>query len=140
MCAICGRTGRGIIARATGKPLCDLCKGHWIVCSGCGAGGIVRGGTLKEPLYACWVNPNPDFWKRCRICNTTWQLATVPRTRCSLDARLRKVFAADDGTSAPELDLLRERLVRVYRPIYAITWLRKANVQSTITAVVHEPS
>ncbi|QFQ97280.1 zinc ribbon domain-containing protein [Streptomyces phaeolivaceus] len=138
VCGICGRTGRVTISRATGEPLCDLCKGHWIVCSGCGDGGLVRGGTLKEPLCARCVNPDPDFWKRCRICNTTWQLTTAPCTRCSLDARLRKVFAADDGTIAPELDRLRERLVQVDRPIYAITWLRKANVQSTITAVVRE--
>ncbi|MDX3569046.1 zinc ribbon domain-containing protein [Streptomyces sp. ID05-47C] len=138
VCAICGRTGRGTISRATGRPLCDLCKGHWIVCSACGDGGLVRGGTLKEPLCARCVNPDPDFWKRCRICNTTWQLMTAPCTRCSLDARLRKVFAADDGTIAPELHRLRERLVQVDRPIYAITWLQKKNVQSTITALVHE--
>ncbi|MFJ9034055.1 site-specific integrase [Streptomyces sp. NPDC102274] len=137
-CSICGRTGRGTISRATSKPLCDLCKGRWIVCSGCGDSGIVRGGTLKEPLCARCVNPDPDFWKRCHVCNTTWQLTTAPCTRCSLDARLRKVFANDNGTIAPELDLLRERLVQVDHPNYAITWLRKANVQATITALVRE--
>ncbi|WP_371792966.1 site-specific integrase [Streptomyces sp. NBC_01471] len=138
VCCICGRTGHGTISRATGKPLCDLCKGHWIVCAVCGDGAIVRGGTLKEPLCARCVNPDPDFWKRCRICSTTWQLTTAPCTRCSLDARLRKLFTADDGTVAPELDRLRERLVQVDHPNYAITWLRKKNVQTTITALVRE--
>ena len=123
---------------ATGKPLCDLCKGHWIVCSVCGDAGLAAAGTLKAPLCARCVNPDPDFWKRCRICNTTWQLTTASCTRCSLDARLHKVFATDEGTIAPELDRLRERLDQVDRPIYAITWLRKTNVQSTITALVHE--
>ncbi|MFJ9613467.1 hypothetical protein [Streptomyces noursei] len=120
-CSLCGRTGRGTVSRATGKPQCDLCKGHWIVCPGCGDSSIVRGGTLKEPLCARCVNPDPDFWKRCRICSTTWQLTTAPCTRCSLDARLRKVFATDDGTTAPELDRLRERLVQADHPNYAIT-------------------
>jgi hypothetical protein len=137
-CSICDRAGRGTISRATGEPLCDLCKGHWIVCSGCGESGIVRGGTLQEPLCARCVNPDPDFWKRCRVCSTTWQLTTAPCTRCSLDARLRQVFTAADGTTASELDRLRERLVQVDHPNYAITWLRKTNVQSTITALVRE--
>ncbi|WP_327280877.1 hypothetical protein OG723_39955 [Streptomyces sp. NBC_01278] len=78
------------------------------------------------------------FWKRCRICNTTWQLTTAPCTRCSLDARLRKVFASPDGRTAPELDRLREHLVQADHPNYAITWLRKPNVQTTITALVRE--
>ncbi|WP_371665811.1 site-specific integrase [Streptomyces sp. NBC_01241] len=137
-CSICGRTGRGTVSRATGKHLCDLCKGHWIVCSGCGGSGLVRGGTLQDPLCARCVNPDPAFWKRCRVCDTTWQLTTAPCTRCSLDARLREVFTAADGSTAPELDRLRERLVQVDHPNYAITWLRKANVQSTITALVRE--
>lgn len=137
-CSICGRTGRGTISRVTGQPLCDLCKGHWIVCSRCGDSGIVRGGTLDEPLCARCVNPDPDFWKRCRVCNTTWQLTTAPCTRCSLDARLRELFTSDDGTMAPELDQLRKRLVHVDHPDYAIAWLRKKNVRTTITALVRE--
>ncbi|MEU4506955.1 hypothetical protein [Streptomyces sp. NPDC024089] len=84
------------------------------------------------------MNPDPAFWKRCRICSITWQLNTAPCTRCSLDARLRKVFASPDGSTAPELDRLRERLVQVDRPSYAITWLRKPNVQATITTLVRE--
>ncbi|MEV8020392.1 hypothetical protein AB0O76_29450 [Streptomyces sp. NPDC086554] len=39
---------------------------------------------------------------------------------------------------APELDLLRNRLVQVDHPDYAITWLRKKNVRATITALVCE--
>lgn len=72
------------------------------------------------------------------MCSTTWQLTTAPCTRCSLDARLRKVFAAADGSTAPELDRLRGRLVQVDHPNYAITWLRKTNVHATITALARE--
>jgi hypothetical protein len=137
VCGICGRTGRGGLSRAIGKPVCDLCEGHWIVCC-CGTGAVIRGGTLKEPLCAHCVNPDPNFWKRCRVCRTTWQLTTSPCTRCCLDHRLRKIFTGADGTTPAELDRLRETLVRVDRPVYAITWLRKANVRDTIQAVVRE--
>ncbi|MDT0347520.1 hypothetical protein [Streptomyces litchfieldiae] len=137
-CAICGRKGRGNLSRAINKHVCDRCKGHWVVCSGCGTGAVVRGGTPDKPLCARCVNPDPTFWKRCRICEITWQLTTAPCTRCCLDRRLREVFTAADGTTAPELDRLREKLIRVDHPNYAITWLRKANVQETIRAVVRE--
>ncbi|AKH83977.1 hypothetical protein AA958_19310 [Streptomyces sp. CNQ-509] len=137
-CAICGHSRKGTVSRAINKHVCDRCQGLWVVCGGCGAGAVVRGGTRAKPLCARCVNPDPTFWKRCRICNTTWQLNTAPCTRCSLDARLRKIFAPPGGSTAAELDRLRERLVQVDRPSYAITWLRKPNVQATITALVRE--
>ncbi|MFD9858753.1 site-specific integrase [Streptomyces alboflavus] len=137
-CAICGHSRKGALSRAINKHVCDRCHGLWVVCSGCGAGAVVRGGTRTKPLCARCVNPDPTFWKRCRICNTIWQLNTVPCTRCSLDTRLRTIFASPDGSTAPELNRLRERLVQVDRPSYAITWLRKPNVQAIITELVRE--
>jgi hypothetical protein len=92
---------------------------------------------IRRWLARC-VNPDPNFWKRCRVCRETWQLTTALCTRCCLDRRLREVFTAEDGTTAPTLDTLRETLVRVDHPQYAITWVRKANVRDTIRAVVHE--
>lgn len=140
VCAICGRSREGLISQAINRHVCDRCKGLWAVCSGCGAGAVIRGGTRGKPLCARCVNPDPAFWQRCRVCNTTWQLSTVPCTRCSLDARLRKVLAGPDGSTAPELDRLREHLVQVDRPSHAVTWLRKPNVRTTIAALVSEHS
>ncbi|MFG3530349.1 site-specific integrase [Streptomyces sp. NPDC047917] len=137
-CAICGHSRKGTISQAINKHVCDRCKSLWVVCSKCGAGAVVRGGTREMPLCARCVNPDPTFWKRCRTCKTTWQLTTAPCTRCSLDARLRTIFASPGGSTAPELDRLRERLVQVDRPSCAITWLHKPNVQATITTLARE--
>jgi hypothetical protein len=133
-CGICGRTGKGTTSRATGKPMCDRCRERWIVCSGCGAGASLKGGTLDEPLCARCINPDPAFWKRCGACGITWQLTTAECARCSLNRRLSEVFAIDSA-AAPELDKLREALVRVDRPDHALDWLNKPGVRTTLQAV-----
>lgn len=137
-CSICNQPGRGTISKATGKPICDRCRERWIVCSGCGTGASLKGGTLQEPLCARCLNPDPAFWKRCGVCKITWQLTTAECMRCSLDRRLREVLTPADGTISPELDQLRQTLVRVERPDNALTWLRRARNRTVLRAVVTE--
>lgn len=134
LCGICGRTGRGTMSRVTGQPMCDRCRERWIVCSGCGTGASLKGGTLDQPLCAPCVNPDPSFWKRCGTCGITWQLTTAECARCSLNRRLNEIFTID-GAAAPELDQLRETLVRVDRPDHAMDWLNKPGVRATLHAV-----
>lgn len=105
------------------------------MCSGCGTGASLKGGTLDEPLCAPCVNPDPAFWKRCGGCGITWQLTTTECARCSLDRRLRDILATGDGADAPELDQLRKTLVGVDRPDHAIDWLNKPGVRATLRAV-----
>ncbi|MFD7447143.1 site-specific integrase [Streptomyces sp. NPDC059909] len=137
-CSICDRPGRGTISKATGKPMCDRCRERWIVCSGCGTGASLKGGTLQEPLCARCLNPDPAFWKRCGVCKITWQLTTAECIRCSLERRLSEVFTPADGTIGPELDQLRQTLVRVERPDNALTWLSRARNRTVLRAVVTE--
>jgi hypothetical protein len=135
-CSICqsddgGRIG---ISRATGTPVCERCRKRWITCSRCGTGAPLKGGTLRQPLCARCLNPDPAFWKRCACCQQTWQLSTAECTRCSLDRKLRHVFTPPAGTAAPELDLLRAALVRVDRPDLMLDWLKKPGVHRTLRA------
>ena len=97
-------------------------------CSRCGSGAPLKGGTLREPLCARCLVPDPAFWKRCAVCQETWQLSTAECTRCSLDRKLTQIFTRPGGTAAPELDRLREALVRVDRPDLMLDWLKKAGV------------
>ncbi|GAA0905074.1 hypothetical protein [Virgisporangium aurantiacum] len=134
-CGICARTGRCTISRATGQPMCDRCRERWIVCSRCGAGASLKGGTRDEPLCARCVNPDPAFWKRCGVCGITWQLTTARCARCSVDRNLSRIFTTADGTIAPELDRLRQALVNVDRPDHALDWLNKPGVRDTLHTV-----
>ena len=92
-CSICGSAdgGRIGISRATGTPVCERCRKRWVTCSRCGTGAPLKGGTLKEPLCARCLNPDPAFWKRCASCQETWQLSAAECTRCCLDRRLKQV-------------------------------------------------
>jgi hypothetical protein len=135
-CSICGAgSGRIGISRATGTPVCERCRKRWITCSRCGAGALLKGGTLREPLCARCLNPDPAFWKRCASCRETWQLSEAECTRCSLDRRLRQFLAPPGGTAAPELGRLREALVRVGRPDLMADWLSSPAVRRTLQAV-----
>ncbi|MFI5067375.1 MAG: hypothetical protein ACHP9Z_25800 [Streptosporangiales bacterium] len=145
-CSICGSAGGGRIgiSRATGTPVCERCRKRWITCSRCGTGAPLKGGTLREPLCAHCLNPGPDFWKRCASCQETWQLSEAECTRCCLDRKLRQLFTPAGGAAAPELDRLREALVRVDRPDLMLDWLNKPGVRRTLQtatacrAVTHE--
>ena len=136
-CSICEAAdgGRIGISRATGTPVCERCRKRWITCSRCGTGAPLKGGTLREPLCARCLNPDPAFWKRCASCQETWQLSAADCTRCSLDRKLRQAFTPPDGAAAPELDRLREALVRVDRPDLMLDWLKSSGVRSTLQAV-----
>ena len=135
-CGICGvGSGRIGISQATGTPVCERCRKRWVNCSRCGAGALLKGGTLHEPLCARCLNPDPAFWKRCGTCRETWQLSEAECTHCSLDRRLRQFLAPPGGTAAPELDRLREALVRVGRPDLMADWLSSPAVRRTLQAV-----
>ncbi|HTZ30670.1 MAG TPA: hypothetical protein VMC83_42170 [Streptosporangiaceae bacterium] len=136
-CSICGTAGQNRIgiSRATGTPVCNRCRKRWISCSHCGTGAPLKGGTLREPLCARCLNPDPDFWKRCATCRETWQLSTAECTRCRLDRKLRRLLARPDGTAAEELDRLREALVRVDRPDHMMDWLNNRGVGPLLEAI-----
>jgi hypothetical protein len=136
-CSICGSAGSGRIgiSRATGTPVCERCRKRWITCSRCGTGAPLKGGTLREPLCARCLNPDPAFWKRCASCQETWQLSTAECTRCCLDRRLKQAFTPPRGAAAPELDRLREAMVRVARPDLMLDWLKDPAVRRTLQAV-----
>ena len=136
-CSICRSAGGGRIgiSRATGTPVCERCRKRWITCSRCGNGAPLKGGTLREPLCARCLNPDPDFWKRCASCQQTWQLSTAECTRCCLDRRLKEAFTPPAGAVAPELDRLREAMVRVGRPDLMLEWLKRPGVRRTLQAV-----
>jgi hypothetical protein len=136
-CCICGSVdgGRIGISRATGTPVCERCRKRWITCSCCGTGAPLKGGTLREPLCARCLNPDPAFWKRCGSCQETWQLSTAECTRCSLDRRLKQAFTPPGGAAVPELDRLREAMVRVHRPDLMLDWLKNPAVRRTLQAV-----
>jgi hypothetical protein len=136
-CSICGSAdgGRIGISRATGTPVCERCRKRWITCSRCSTGAPLKGGTLREPLCAHCLNPDPAFWKRCASCQVTWQLSAAECTRCSLDRKLTQVFTRPGSAAAPELDRLREALVRIDRPDLMLDWLKKAGVRRTLQAI-----
>ncbi|MCW2931946.1 MAG: hypothetical protein JWM19_2908 [Actinomycetia bacterium] len=136
-CSICGSAGdsRIGISRATGAPVCNRCRKRWVTCSRCGAGAPLKGGTLDEPLCARCLNPDPAFWKRCASCQETWQLSTAECTRCRLDRKLRQLLTPPGGTIPPELDRLREALVRAGRPDHMLDWLHKPGIRPVLQSI-----
>ncbi len=138
ICSICDLTGPCGISRATGKPVCERCRKRWIVCSRCGTGATIKGGTLQKPLCAPCVNPHPAFWKRCGTCQNTWQLTTAECTRCCLDRKLREILASADRAKSHRLDRLREALIRVDHPDHVLDWLTRAGVRETLQAVAFQ--
>ncbi|MFE1959390.1 site-specific integrase [Streptomyces sp. NPDC059479] len=135
-CTFCGSTDSRIgISRALGKPVCERCRQRWIVCSACGNGAVLKGGTLEKPLCARCLDPDPTLWKRCATCQTTWQLSAAQCARCSLDRKLKDLFNSPGGTTAPELDRLREALVQSDRPDSVDTWLTRPGVRTTLHEV-----
>jgi hypothetical protein len=115
--------------------MCDRCRERWIVCSRCSAGASLKGGTLAEPLCARCVNPDPAFWTRCGVCGITWQLTTAECARCSLDRNLSRILTTADGSTATQLDQLRQAFVLVDRPDHAMDWLNKPGVRDTLRTV-----
>lgn len=145
-CGICGRSALCEISAATGEPWCDRCQAWWARCSGCETIASIRGGTRQAPLCARCLNPDPDFWERCPICETTWQTsAHRPCHRCTLTQRADEVFAGPDGSVRRELAPLHAALTGIDRPVTAVAWLSRPVVARLLKqiaagqhAVTHE--
>ncbi|MFI1401060.1 site-specific integrase [Streptomyces sp. NPDC020681] len=132
-CGICGRTASCEISRATGQPWCTRCQQRWATCSGCGAIAQTRSGTLEAPLCAQCTNPDPDFWGRCPVCMTTWQLSTRPCQRCSLDRKIRELLGGGSDTVSAELIPFHTALAGAERPDVALAWISRPNVRDLLT-------
>jgi hypothetical protein len=63
-------------------------------------------------------------------------MSTAECTRCRLDRKLRKLLTPPGGTIAPELDRLREALVRVDRPDHMLDWVHKPHVRPVLDDLV----
>ncbi|MFI1189328.1 hypothetical protein [Streptomyces californicus] len=98
----------------------------------------LKGGTLAAPLCAACLNPDPDFWDRCPVCETTWQFGTEPCQRCRVDQKLADLLG-DGAVVAAELDPFRRALVAVERPDHAMSWLTKPKVRDLLTALGKDP-
>jgi hypothetical protein len=134
-CGICGRETPCEISRATGEPWCDNCQHKWLRCSGCDTIAPIRGGTLKTPLCASCLNPDPDFWDRCPTCKTTWVLSPRPCQRCTLDQQIRVLIGDDTGQVRADLAPLHRALTEVDRPDVAMGWLRRPQVREVLAEI-----
>jgi hypothetical protein len=122
-CAICARTARCEIAKATGKPWCTRCQQRWARCSGCGTVRQVRGGTAERPLCATCTRADRSFWKACPTCGELTKLTVGPCVRCALRDRLGELLSGPTGAIRPELRGLMENLAGVERPLTVLGWL-----------------
>ncbi|QNE74489.1 site-specific integrase [Streptomyces finlayi] len=137
-CSVCGQLTWCATSRATGEPWCRNCRVRHIRCTSCGTVSPLKGGTLVAPLCAQCLNPDPDFWDRCPLCETTWQFGTEPCQRCLVDLKLGELLG--DGTGvAEELEPFRRALVAVERPDHAMSWLTKPKVRALLTALGKDP-
>ncbi|MEF9908144.1 site-specific integrase [Streptomyces sp. P9-A2] len=127
-CGICGRTAACEISRVTDEPWCNRCQLRWTPCSSCGTVDHVRGGSWDAPLCAKCTNPDPDFWGRCPVCRTTWQLSTRPCQRCTLDQLVRDLLGGNTGTVRQDLVPLYEALSGAERPTSTMFWLSGSKV------------
>jgi hypothetical protein len=106
--------------------------------------GAAEGRNAKPAALRALPQPRPGLLATRASCRQTWQLSTAECTRCCLDRRLRQAFTPAGGTAAPELDRLREALVRVDRPDLMLDWLKGPGVRRTLQdvaargAVTHE--
>ncbi|MFI7337013.1 site-specific integrase [Streptomyces sp. NPDC050085] len=137
-CSVCGQLTRCSTSRATGKPWCRNCRVRHIRCVSCAAVSPLKGGTLAAPLCARCLNPDPDFWDRCPLCETTWQFGTEPCQRCLVDQKLGDLLGG--GADVPvELVPFRRALVAVERPDHAMAWMSKPKVHALLTALGKDP-
>src|ERR1019366_7737908 len=93
----------------------------------CRRGDRGRAGLPELPPWSCFSLQHLRGGRRRR--------AAADCTRCSLDRKLRQAFTPPDGAAAPELDRLREALVRVDRPDLMLDWLKSSGVRSPLQAV-----
>jgi hypothetical protein len=138
-CSICGHERLCEVSRATGQPWCDPCQAWWAQCSECGVVSSVRGGTRRKPLCAKCLNPDPDFWDRCPVCQETWQ--TDPHRachRCCLKRRAHEILADDGGQVQASVAPLELALVNVERPVTAMAWLGRPAVANLLSSLAHD--
>ncbi|MCI2422880.1 site-specific integrase [Saccharopolyspora sp. K220] len=134
-CGVCGRSAVCDTSRATGRPWCLRCQQKWVTCSSCGDSGPLRGGSLDAPLCARCVNPDPQFWGRCPVCETTWQLGPQPCQRCALDQRARELLRGGCGAFRDGLAAFHQALVAVERPDSALAWLARPKVRGLLEQI-----
>jgi len=134
-CAICGRTVPCDLSQATGQPWCDRCQHRWVTCSGCRAVAQARSGTWEAPLCAKCTNPDLDFWGRCPICKTTWQLSPRPCQRCVLDQRVRELLGDSTGTVRGDLAPFYRALSTAERPDTTLVWLSGSKVRALLERI-----
>lgn len=134
-CAMCRRTAPCEVSRATGQPWCDRCQQRWVTCSGCRVVAQARGGTWEAPLCARCTNPDPDFWGRCPVCKTTWQLSPRPCQRCLLDQRVRDLLADSTGVVRGDLASFCQALSTAQRPDTALVWLSASKVHALLERI-----
>ncbi|WP_055632853.1 hypothetical protein [Streptomyces griseoruber] len=131
-CGICRRMAPCEMSRATGQPWCERCQHRWVTCSGCDSVAQARGGTWEAPLCAKCTNPDPDFWGRCPVCTTTWQLSPRPCQRCVLDQQVRDLLGDATGALRPELAPFHEALTSAERPDVAIAWISRSKARDLL--------
>ena len=134
-CAICARTAPCEISRATGQPWCDRCQHRWVTCAGCGTVAQARSGTWTAPLCAKCTNPDPNFWGRCPVCNTTWQLSPRTCQRCLLNQRVRDLIGDSSGTVRGDLAPFCEAVSTAERPDTALVWLSGSTVRALLQRI-----
>ncbi|WP_344597620.1 site-specific integrase [Streptomyces violaceusniger] len=137
-CGICGRTAPCEISRATGQPWCERCQQRWVSCSGCATVAQARSGTWEEPLCTKCTNPDPAFWGRCPVCETTWQLSTRPCQRCVLDKKVRDLLSDSTGAIGPELAPFHKALTSAERPDIALAWLSRSKAQDLLERIARD--
>jgi hypothetical protein len=106
-----------------------------VTCSGCGTVAQARGGTWEAPLCAKCTNPDPDFWGRCPVCTTTWQLSPHPCQRCVLDQQVRDLLGDATGAIRPELGLFHEALMSAERPDVAVAWVSRSKARDLLERI-----
>jgi hypothetical protein len=138
VCFLCRRTRACEISAATGQPWCTACKQYWSHCAGCGTFAPIYAGSRARPLCARCHNPDPAFWKRCRVCQQTWQLSTTPCKRCALSAKITYLLSGGTSTIRDGLAPLHQALMAVERPATVWHWLELPRVRSLLAALGHD--
>ncbi|HKR48058.1 MAG TPA: hypothetical protein VJT72_00505 [Pseudonocardiaceae bacterium] len=131
-CSVCGRTGRCMISKTTGRPWCAACARSWAECARCAQLAPVRAGTRDAPLCGDCAVPEPGFWKTCTGCGTTGRLTAGACSRCRLHQQIRELLTVNSGEIRPELQVLHETLASVDRPATALNWLKRDTVRTVL--------
>jgi len=133
----CGRTTRR--PAWPGGPLCHTCARRRLcrhgVCSGCGRARSLSGGALAEGA-TCRDCAGIDEDLTCRTCGADDDFDSLIRCRrCSLRARLDRIF--DDGSGAinPALVPLVEALASMETPRGGLSWLSDRLVVERIHSI-----